>query len=166
MDGKTRPFAQAVNCLAGIDMSSNSLSERSWLWWVYGAYLLIAFVAGSYASITQASIGASGVFVIAVDAVALLGFYGFLRQRPIASNLFWQVFVLFYATKFISSAGLLIYVAIQVPWRGGSTDNIRIWGFAGAFLAIGLLYALFVYAFRAALMWRSRNASTIPDSTR
>ena len=138
-------------------MSSDQIAKRSWFWWVYAVYLLVAFVAGSYASITQTSLSFTGAFAIAFDVAALFGFYGFLRQRPIASVLFWQFFTLLYTGKFLSSLGLLIYIAIHFPWRGGAADSAMLWGFVGAILTTGLLYALYIYAFRSASMWASKN---------
>lgn len=141
-------------------MPSDNSSGRNWFWWVYAAYLALSFIAYSYVAFRQGTIGTSAIFATALDVVAFVGFYGFLRRQPIASSWLWQLFALLYTGKFISSVGLVIYVATHLPPRhGGAIDNTLLLAFVGAVLALGLVYALYVYAFGSASMWRSKNTA-------
>lgn len=140
-------------------MSSGFFAGRNLLWWIYGVYLVLMFVAGSYGILAQRPIFTIGVFAIVFDVFAMIGFYGFLLRKSIASLLFWQVFALFYPAKFISSLGLLIYVAIHFPWHRTAADYTMVWALVGAVLTMPMIYALYIYAFRSPAIWPAKKAA-------
>jgi hypothetical protein len=92
-----------------------------------------------------------------LDAVAALGFYGFLRRQAIFSPVFWQLFALAYAAKYIATTALLSYVATHLLPGGGLTKNAILWMVVGNVLVLPVIYALYVYAFRSARMWNTKG---------
>ncbi len=141
-------------------MGSDATTQRSWFWWLYAAYLALAFTAGAYNSV-RTSITPLGVLALVLDTVALIGFYGFIRQRPIFSAAFWQLFALIYIAKYIALMALLAYVAAHLLPSGGLTKNVILWSVAGDMLALGVIYALYMYAFRLQRVWNSRKPNQL-----
>jgi hypothetical protein len=141
-------------------MNTNRKVQRSWFWWVYAGYLVLAFAASIYASLLT-SVTSVGTFAFALDLVAVLGFYGFLRQRPIFSIVFWQLFALLYIAKYVVTTALMAYVATHLLPNSGLTKNAMLLNVIGAVLALGVVYALYIYAFRSNAMWTSKNTKQL-----
>jgi hypothetical protein len=140
-------------------MLSHPPIGRSRVLWVYAAYLVAALLLWGYITATQeAPITGAGCFAVALDATALIAFYGFIRQGAIASSWVWQLFFLIYVGKLVSSLGMLICMTAHFHWRGFVGDNAELWGLVGALLTFPMLYALYVYAFRSVSVWHLQGA--------
>jgi len=133
------------------------MPKRGAGWWIYGLYLAGTFIFGTYYLLTQPSYRQIGFVSIAFDAVAAYCYLCFLLQHTALSRTFWQFFALLYTGKFLSSLGLLIYLAIRFPWNGSTESMVNMMGFVGALLTLPMVAALYIYAFSSDAMWtRSR----------
>lgn len=129
------------------------------LWWLYFGVLAIAtpvhvgFTAWLGAYTTEPTWPVN-YLTAAVDVIAVVGLYGYIRRRPLLTEGFWQVLFTIYAGKLAIAAGFFIYNLWGMPethglypWRRTTDFWVSTLGLLGMVFAAPLLWALFRYAF-------------------
>jgi hypothetical protein len=138
------------------------------LWWLYFGVLAIASPAfiglmawqGAY---TTEPTWPVNYLSAAVDVLAIVGLYGYIRRRPLLSEGFWQVLFTVYAGKLTIATGFFVHNLLNMPetyglypWRRSTDFWVSTLGVLGLVFAAPLLWALFRYAFCS----RTASAST------
>ena len=147
--------------------SKPDLTPGRVLWWLYFGVLAIAtpvhvgFTAWLGAYTTEPTWPVN-YLTAAVDVIAVVGLYGYIRRRPLLTEGFWQVLFTLYAGKLAIAAGFFIYNLWDMPetrglypWRPTTDFWVSTLGLLGLVFAAPLLWALFRYAFCS----RSASAS-------
>jgi hypothetical protein len=150
------------------------LPPRHFLWWGYAVLLVVFCINGlrfladnqcvalvSYDCSTAVAyvVGSNSrtfglgmlSLLMAFQALALYGYYCFLRQRPSFSRGFWILFALFYIGKF-SVASMILIV------NDGDDPHI-IWYLANLAVYVPLYVAIGLYAFGSGRMWSTGVAA-------
>ena len=129
------------------------------LWWLYFGLFTVALLVmigllarGEGAYSTQPNLAAHYVSS-AIDVIAAVGLYGYIRRVRLLTEGFWQIVFTVYVGKLAIGIGFLIYSVWGLPaeWgrrpRGWAGLPVAPSGLGGAGFDLPLLWALFRYAF-------------------
>ena len=138
-------------------------SKRSPWWWVYFGYCVLAFAVGSYEKLATPTFRFAPprlqyftVMSVLFDAVALVGLYGFLRYKPLASPAFWTVFSLLFLARMAYGLYAFAPVLARFQWQGNRQSYLTLLSLAAGLLGFPALVAFWLYAFRSPEIWRRR----------
>lgn len=138
--------------------------SRHVLWWVYSAYLVLALFVGGYLMVVVGRYPVIDGISAVMDAIGLVGFYGFLRYKPLLTQRFWIGFVVLYVAKLALALALLASLALEISWDGSLNSRVVLMNFVGIVLGTPFLVAIVSYAFDGKRVWVARNSAPNPAS--
>jgi len=131
-----------------------NLPSRRIFWWAYSLYVLLAITVGSYFTIVNGGYPVvAKLLSVGLDAIGLLCFYFFLRQKPFFTRGFWILFSIIYTIKSAIGLAILASVAIHTTWDGSNFSHIVLMDFVIAILDLPFLIAIILYAFDSEKIW-------------
>ena len=119
-------------------------SKKQSAWWYYFWLVVLSNVASIFLDPPDLE----GWAHLLLSGVALLGLWGYLRDRALGHHVFWGAFICI-------SLSVVVYYLVRALFLGSELRTIAIGGAViGLTLGFPLLLALWRYAFRSPHIWR------------
>jgi hypothetical protein len=147
-------------------MPSINPRQRSALWWVYFACLVLLFGIsfmnyvrdGFFASFASMLISC---WILSFDLICLAGLYAYIRSTALFVRRFWKVVVVVLVARVSLLTSLFIYNLF--PWDRTTEHYVALFALLSLLFSLPLLFALWRYAFNAPQVWTSHSSATAPD---
>jgi hypothetical protein len=128
------------------------------LWWGYFALSIVLFGIGFVGFVIEGFFASFSAMLLSwaqssADAVCIAGLFAYILSIPLFVPTFWKAMLALLFTRILVSASL--FGTVLFPWESSPEQYVALVGLASMLLAVPMVVALWIYAFKSPHIWRS-----------